>query len=67
MNPDMNSECLKFQGPRVTFFQVQQLKQLLEIKSEFPDAKLVVGNTEIGQYFSDAKGLEINTVQRSHN
>uniref|UniRef100_A0A6A7FS67 xanthine dehydrogenase n=1 Tax=Hirondellea gigas TaxID=1518452 RepID=A0A6A7FS67_9CRUS len=48
LNPGMSSQALHFTGPRVTFFQVNELQSLLRIKLLHPDAKLVVGNTEIG-------------------
>ncbi|XP_060042807.1 xanthine dehydrogenase/oxidase isoform X2 [Erinaceus europaeus] len=39
---------LRFQGERVTWVQVATLTELLDLKAEHPEAKLVVGNTEIG-------------------
>ncbi|XP_074065764.1 xanthine dehydrogenase/oxidase [Macrotis lagotis] len=39
---------LCFEGERVKWIQTATLKELLELKAQHPDAKLVVGNTEIG-------------------
>lgn len=40
---------LRFEGERVTWIQASTLGELLDIKAQHPDAKLVVGNTEIGK------------------
>lgn len=45
---DIPQKHLRFQGERVTWFQVSTLEELLELKKKQPEAKLVVGNTEIG-------------------
>uniref|UniRef100_A0A5F8GMS9 Xanthine dehydrogenase/oxidase n=1 Tax=Monodelphis domestica TaxID=13616 RepID=A0A5F8GMS9_MONDO len=45
---DEPQKQLCFQGERVKWIQTATLKELLELKAEHPDAKLVVGNTEIG-------------------
>ncbi|KAM9069776.1 xanthine dehydrogenase/oxidase [Sarcophilus harrisii] len=45
---DEPQKQLCFQGERVKWIQVATLKELVELKSQHPDAKLVVGNTEIG-------------------
>lgn len=39
---------LRFEGERVTWIQAATLKELLDLKAQHPEAKLVVGNTEIG-------------------
>ncbi|KAF6321937.1 hypothetical protein mRhiFer1_018423 [Rhinolophus ferrumequinum] len=39
---------LHFEGERVTWIQATTLKELLDLKAQHPEAKLVVGNTEIG-------------------
>lgn len=36
------------QGHKVTWFQPTSLEELLQYKAEHPEAKLVVGNTEVG-------------------
>ena len=49
MNLQLVQQNLMFTGPRVTFYQVNDLEQLLEVKRKMPDSKLVVGNTELGK------------------
>ncbi|XP_062863680.1 xanthine dehydrogenase/oxidase isoform X2 [Trichomycterus rosablanca] len=39
---------LRFNGERVLWVQPSSLTELLELKAMYPDAKLVVGNTEVG-------------------
>uniref|UniRef100_A0A8D0HBB7 Xanthine dehydrogenase/oxidase n=1 Tax=Sphenodon punctatus TaxID=8508 RepID=A0A8D0HBB7_SPHPU len=39
---------LCFKGERVMWIQPSTLKELLAFKAQYPDAKLVVGNTEVG-------------------
>nr|XP_056708333.1 xanthine dehydrogenase/oxidase [Euleptes europaea] len=39
---------LCFKGERVMWFQPSTLKELVTLKAEYPNAKLVVGNTEVG-------------------
>nr|XP_027228843.1 xanthine dehydrogenase/oxidase-like [Penaeus vannamei] len=39
---------LKFEGPRVTYWRPTSLPHLLRLKCHHPEAKLVVGNTEVG-------------------
>uniref|UniRef100_A0A671RBC4 xanthine dehydrogenase n=1 Tax=Sinocyclocheilus anshuiensis TaxID=1608454 RepID=A0A671RBC4_9TELE len=39
---------LRFVGERVLWIQPYSLKELLELKATYPNAKLVVGNTEVG-------------------
>lgn len=39
---------LRLEGERVLWFRPTSLEQLLEIKGMAPDAKLIVGNTEVG-------------------
>uniref|UniRef100_A0A2D4HXB2 Xanthine dehydrogenase/oxidase n=4 Tax=Micrurus TaxID=8634 RepID=A0A2D4HXB2_MICLE len=41
-------EQLCFKGERVTWLQPSTLKELVSLKAQHPDAKLVVGNTEVG-------------------
>lgn len=40
---------LCFKGERVTWIQPTTLKELVALKSQYPNAKLVVGNTEVGK------------------
>lgn len=41
-------KLLCFRGERVTWVQPSSLAELLSLKSQYPEAKLVVGNTEVG-------------------
>ncbi|WAR00721.1 XDH-like protein [Mya arenaria] len=41
-------DYLVYRGERVTWYRPHTLAELLDLKSQFPDAKLVIGNTEIG-------------------
>ncbi|XP_059516200.1 xanthine dehydrogenase/oxidase isoform X2 [Myotis daubentonii] len=45
---DAPRKQLRFEGERVTWIQASTLKELLDLKAQHPEAKLVVGNTEIG-------------------
>ncbi|KAK5579855.1 hypothetical protein RB653_009543 [Dictyostelium firmibasis] len=45
---DYKKEPLKFTGSRVTWYTPTTLEELLKIKKEKTNAKIVVGNTEIG-------------------
>lgn len=46
---DTPQKQLRFEGERVTWIQASTLQELLDLKAQHPDAKLVVGNTEIGK------------------
>ncbi|KAF2368641.1 Xanthine dehydrogenase small subunit [Trinorchestia longiramus] len=48
LNPDFARVNLSFRGPRVQFQQVTRLEDLLQVKHESPNAKIIIGNTEIG-------------------
>ncbi|KAI8505444.1 hypothetical protein Bbelb_166330 [Branchiostoma belcheri] len=41
-------KTLKFVGERVTWIKPATFKEVLELKTKFPQAKLVVGNSEVG-------------------
>uniref|UniRef100_A0A8C9E2A2 Xanthine dehydrogenase n=1 Tax=Phocoena sinus TaxID=42100 RepID=A0A8C9E2A2_PHOSS len=45
---DIPQKQLRFEGERVTWIQASALNELLDLKAQHPEAKLVVGNTEIG-------------------
>nr|KAF6329459.1 xanthine dehydrogenase [Pipistrellus kuhlii] len=45
---DTPQKQVRFEGERVTWIQASTLKELLDLKAQHPEAKLVVGNTEIG-------------------
>uniref|UniRef100_A0A8C9G5R8 Xanthine dehydrogenase n=1 Tax=Pavo cristatus TaxID=9049 RepID=A0A8C9G5R8_PAVCR len=44
--PDLKQVC--FKGERVMWIQPTTLQELVTLKSQYPNAKLVVGNTEVG-------------------
>ncbi|XP_030369374.1 xanthine dehydrogenase [Scaptodrosophila lebanonensis] len=43
-----DNESLVFRSDRVTWYRPSSLVELLQLKAEYPEAKLVVGNTEVG-------------------
>ncbi|KAG5867826.1 hypothetical protein JTB14_028231 [Gonioctena quinquepunctata] len=43
-----DNEYLVIRGERVTWYRPTALNELLKLKHRFPEAKIVVGNTEIG-------------------
>ncbi|NXV76184.1 XDH oxidase, partial [Atlantisia rogersi] len=45
---DKGQKQMCFKGERVTWIQPATLKELVALKSQYPNAKLVVGNTEVG-------------------
>ena len=45
---ELNGQPLVFKGKLMTWFRPCSLKELLELKRSHPEAKLVVGNTELG-------------------
>ncbi|XP_013100415.2 xanthine dehydrogenase-like [Stomoxys calcitrans] len=48
LNKQWDTESLIFQSDRVTWYRPTSLKELMKLKAQFPQAKLVVGNTEVG-------------------
>ncbi|XP_073816384.1 xanthine dehydrogenase-like [Musca autumnalis] len=48
LNSQWDTEPLMFIGERVTWYRPTSLEDLLKLKSVYPKAKIVVGNTEIG-------------------
>ncbi|XP_042858203.1 xanthine dehydrogenase-like, partial [Penaeus japonicus] len=48
MKHHLQHQTLKFRGPRVTYWRPTSLPHLLRLKCHHPEAKLVVGNTEVG-------------------
>lgn len=49
MRKNQESSRLYFKGERVKWISVEDLEDLLELKAEYPDARLVVGNTTVGK------------------
>ena len=45
---NFSSQSLVFRTDRMTWLRPTALEDLLHLKKKFPDAKLVVGNTELG-------------------
>ncbi|XP_073682885.1 xanthine dehydrogenase/oxidase isoform X1 [Garra rufa] len=69
---------LRFVGERVLWIQPCSLEELLELKATYPNAKLVVGNTEVGIEMKFKKLLypvilapayipELNTIQHTQD
>ncbi|OCT77525.1 hypothetical protein XELAEV_18028617mg [Xenopus laevis] len=50
-------KSLYFMGDNIMWLQPSNLEELLALKVQYPDAKLVVGNTEVGIYFGAACSL----------
>ncbi|XP_014677287.1 PREDICTED: xanthine dehydrogenase/oxidase-like, partial [Priapulus caudatus] len=48
LSDDLDKELLMFKGDQVTWYRPVCLQQLLQLKHEHPDGKIVVGNTEVG-------------------
>ena len=46
--PDLDQHFLTFTNDRVKWFRPTTLQQFLELKQSYQDAKIVVGNTELG-------------------
>ena len=46
----MKPKSLSVKGDFVTWIRPASLDELLELKMKHPKAKLVIGNTEIGEY-----------------
>lgn len=47
LSDELDKQYLVIKGERVTWYRPVKLGQLLKLKSEFPHAKVVVGNTEV--------------------
>eukprot|EP00094_Tigriopus_californicus_P013136 TCALIF_12703-PA protein Name:"Similar to XDH Xanthine dehydrogenase/oxidase (Gallus gallus)" AED:0.07 eAED:0.07 QI:278/0.8/0.66/1/1/1/6/364/1546 len=45
---ELFNRSLTFQSPEMSWFRPNSLKALLKLKDQFPDAKIVNGNTELG-------------------
>lgn len=48
VNTEYDRQVLTFNGKTVRWLRPNSLEHLLDIKQNYPDAKLVVGNTEVG-------------------
>jgi xanthine dehydrogenase iron-sulfur cluster and FAD-binding subunit A len=49
LNDKYDKDSLVFHGQTVTWHRPVTLDQLLHLKSKYPEAKIVVGNTEVGK------------------
>ena len=45
----MKPKSLYIKGDLVTWIRPVTMKELLEVKMKYPQAKMVIGNTEIGE------------------
>ena len=43
-----DNQYLLFKGQKVSWFRPKDLSSILKLKNKYPDAKIVVGNTEVG-------------------
>ncbi|XP_034113366.1 xanthine dehydrogenase [Drosophila albomicans] len=48
LNKSYDEESLNFHSDRVSWYRPTKLQELLQLKSQYPAAKLIVGNTEVG-------------------
>uniref|UniRef100_A0A8D0G7C1 FAD-binding PCMH-type domain-containing protein n=1 Tax=Sphenodon punctatus TaxID=8508 RepID=A0A8D0G7C1_SPHPU len=78
MANDQQKRTLIFHGERITWISPVSLKELLELKTSFPRAPLVVGNTSVGPdmkfkgvfhpiIISPARILDLNLVNYTKN
>ena len=49
-SPHLDKESLVFCGERVVWHRPTSIAELLNLKSQYPEAKLVIGNTEVGKF-----------------
>lgn len=47
LSDELDKQYLVIKGERITWYRPSSLKQLLQLKNDFPNSKIVVGNTEI--------------------
>jgi len=48
LDPKLDNQYLLFKSPRISWFRPVNLQQLFCLRDKHPDAKIVVGNTELG-------------------
>uniref|UniRef100_A0A8B9TV79 Xanthine dehydrogenase n=1 Tax=Anas platyrhynchos TaxID=8839 RepID=A0A8B9TV79_ANAPL len=66
--PELMQKQLCFKGERVMWIQPTTLQELVALKSQYPNAKLVVGNTEVGKrkmIIAPTWIAEMNAVQHT--
>ena len=49
LSPAFDAKSLYFKGESVEWHRPVTLEELLQLKSQYPDAKIVVGNSEVGK------------------
>jgi xanthine dehydrogenase/oxidase len=50
MDSNFDSQFLVIKGRRATWYRPTKLEDLLFLKSKYPEARIVVGNTEVGKF-----------------
>ncbi|XP_033229237.1 xanthine dehydrogenase-like [Belonocnema kinseyi] len=48
ISPKLDEEYLILKGKNITWYRPNNLKEILTLKKTFPNAKIIVGNTEVG-------------------
>ena len=51
MTDEYDTTSLIFRNDRAVWYRPTTFQELLHLKSKFPHAKLVIGNTEIGKNY----------------
>jgi len=52
MDSKLDEQYLIVKGRDITWYRPTNLKTLLALKEQYPNAKIIIGNTEIGSYIS---------------
>ena len=47
---ELDHQDLEFKSDGVSYYRPTKLSTLLKLKQEFPQAKIIVGNTEVGKF-----------------
>ena len=50
MSNELDRQVLVIKGPRATWYRPTTIEKLLDLKDTYNHAKIIVGNTEVGQY-----------------
>ncbi|CAG0901568.1 unnamed protein product, partial [Darwinula stevensoni] len=50
LNPKYAADSLVFKGSRVTWYRPASLEEMLRLKTAYPEARIVHGNTEVGKH-----------------
>lgn len=53
MDPKFDSQFLEIKGKRATWYRPTRFEELLYLKSKYPEARIVGGNTEIGMLHTE--------------